>query len=75
MSEFDRKMYAYLAELRAQTLNRRRFIKGAAGASVAAAAMAGATPFLPGISVLAQDETTITFGLESDVRGVEPALG
>ena len=36
--------------------------------------MAG-TMILPGVSVLAQDAATVTFGLESDIRGVEPALG
>src|SRR5688572_9744962 len=41
-----------------------------------AAAMAGTIPYImPGVSVLAQDDTTITMGLESDLRGVEPALG
>ncbi|MGE3797810.1 MAG: ABC transporter substrate-binding protein, partial [Thermomicrobiales bacterium] len=29
---------------------------------------------LPGLSVLAQDETSFTFALEGDVRGLEPAL-
>jgi peptide/nickel transport system substrate-binding protein len=29
---------------------------------------------LPGLTVLAQDATTITYGLEGDVRGLEPAL-
>jgi peptide/nickel transport system substrate-binding protein len=73
--QFDARMSAYLRDLRQQSLSRRGFLKAASG-TAAAAAMAGAIPYIaPGVSVLAQDETTVTFGLEADLRGVEPALG
>ena len=42
----------------------------------AATAMASVAPFVaPGVQVVAQDSDTVTMGLESDLRGVEPALG
>ncbi|HRA46775.1 MAG TPA: ABC transporter substrate-binding protein [Thermomicrobiales bacterium] len=73
--QFDQRMRAYLAEIRAQSVSRRGLIKGSA-AVAGAAAMAGTVPFLaPGVSVLAQIGDTITMGLEADLRGVEPALG
>src|SRR4051812_23944779 len=68
---FDDRMTQHLAELRQSTLSRRRFIGMAAGS--AAAAMAAPMIF-PGVTVLAADATTVTLGLESDIRGVEPAL-
>ncbi len=72
--QFDRKMAAYLQGLRQQTMTRRGLFRTAAGAAGAAALATGAMPFLPGLSVLAQDATSVTFGLEGDVRGLEPAL-
>lgn len=72
---FDARMSAYLRGLREQSFSRRGMLKAASGAA-AAAALAGTMPYIaPGVSVLAQDDTTVTFGLESDLRGVEPALG
>jgi peptide/nickel transport system substrate-binding protein len=70
-SSFDQRMNRFLKDVQQRAINRRRFIGMAAGS--AAAAMAGPLVF-PGVSVLAQDATTVTFGLESDIRGVEPAL-
>jgi peptide/nickel transport system substrate-binding protein len=54
-------------------MTRRGLMKVGAGVA-AAGAVAGGTPFLPGLSVLAQDGGTFTFALEGDVRGLEPAL-
>jgi peptide/nickel transport system substrate-binding protein len=68
---FDIKMASYLNDLRQQAMSRRGLFKMAAGAAGAATM---ARPFLPGLSVLAQDAKTVTFGLEADVRGLEPAL-
>ncbi len=70
---YDQKMSAYFNTLRQQTMTRRGLMKAGAG-MVAAGAVAGGTPFLPGLSVLAQDGSTFTFALEGDVRGLEPAL-
>jgi peptide/nickel transport system substrate-binding protein len=68
-------MSAYLRDLRQRSLSRRGLIKVAAGAAGAAALSGTAMPFVaPGVSVLAQDATTLTFGLEGDARGLEPAL-
>jgi peptide/nickel transport system substrate-binding protein len=73
--EFDRKMYQFLNGMQQQTLSRRGLLKVGAGVG-AAAAMGALTPsVLPGLSVMAQDGETLTFGLESDPRAVEPALG
>src|SRR5215210_8086195 len=80
--EFDRKMASYLTELRQSWTSRRGFLKlaaGSAGAATLTAALGGPTDaakkrLLPGLYVLAQDQTTVTFGLEGDVRGLEPAL-
>jgi peptide/nickel transport system substrate-binding protein len=80
--EFDRRMASYLAGMRHSWTNRRGFVKLAAGSAGAAALTAalggpsGATSrrILPGLYLLAQDATTVTFGLEGDVRGLEPAL-
>ncbi|MFL5758270.1 MAG: ABC transporter substrate-binding protein [Thermomicrobiales bacterium] len=69
--KFDTKLASYFNELRQQSLSRRGLFRMAAGAAAMATA---AKPFLPGLSVLAQDEKTVTFGLEADVRGLEPAL-
>src|SRR5215212_4336903 len=69
--KFDTKMASYFNELRQQSLSRRGLFRMAAGAAAMATA---AKPFLSGLSVLAQDEKTVTFGLEADVRGLEPAL-
>ena len=72
---FDQKMSVYLNGLRSQAMSRRGFVRLGAGAvGLAAAGTVGAKPFLPGLSVLAQDATTFTFALEGDVRGLEPAL-
>ncbi len=72
---FDRQMASYLGELRRQTTSRRGFFRMSAGAVGAAAIATGARPFLPGLTILAQEGTAITFGLESDPRAIEPALG
>jgi peptide/nickel transport system substrate-binding protein len=80
--EFDRRMASYLAGMRHSWTSRRGFVKLAAGSAGAAALTAalggpsGATSrrILPGLYLLAQDATTVTFGLEGDVRGLEPAL-
>ncbi len=77
---FDQQMAAYLNELRAQAMSRRGFLRFSATAGAAAAvglaggATAEARPFLPGLSLLQQNASTLTFGLEGDVRGLEPAL-
>src|SRR5215217_171090 len=72
--EFDIKMVSYLQQLRQQAVSRRGLFRAAAGAAGAAVLTTGALPFLPGLSVLAQDATSVTFALEGDVRGLEPAL-
>src|SRR5215212_10309822 len=80
--EFDRKMANYLSELRQSWTSRRGFLKlaaGSAGAATLTAALGGASTagskrLLPGLHVLAQDETSVVFALEGDVRGLEPAL-
>src|SRR5829696_7699882 len=80
--EFDRKMASYLTELGHSWTSRRGFLKlaaGSAGAATLSAALggasaAGSTRLLPGLHVLAQDETSVVFALEGDVRGLEPAL-
>jgi len=72
---YDQKMRSYFSELRETALTRRGLMKLSA-ATAGATALAGVTPFvIPGVTVLAQDDTTVTMGLESDLRGVEPALG
>ncbi len=79
---FDHRMAAYLTDLSNQAMSRRGFFRlagSAAGAvSLTAAlggtAMAEGQAFAPGLWVLAQDTKTFTFGLEGDVRGLEPAL-
>jgi peptide/nickel transport system substrate-binding protein len=80
--EFDLKMASYLAELRYLWTSRRGFLKlaaGSAGAAALTAALGGPSEaasrrFLPGLYILAQDDKTVTFALEGDVRGLEPAL-
>ena len=80
--EFDLKMASYFAELRQSWTSRRGFLRlaaGSAGAAALTAALGGPSEaakrrFLPGLYVLAQDETSVTFALEGDVRGLEPAL-
>src|SRR5262245_41775557 len=71
---FDLKMASYFNMLREQSLSRRRLFKMGAGVAGADALSAGTRPFLPGLSVLAQEGSTLTFALEADVRGLEPAL-
>ena len=72
---FDQRMHSYMRSLREQAISRRGLMK-VSGGMAAATAMAGCVPFVaPGVSVLAQDDDTVTMGLESDLRGVEPALG
>ena len=79
---FDRRMAAYLTDLRNQALSRRGFLRLAAGSAGAAAltaalggpVMAEGKAVAPGLWVLAQDNKTFTFGLEGDVRGLELAL-
>src|SRR5215204_4316481 len=80
--EFDRRMAVYLTELRHSWTSRRGFLRLAAssgGAAALTAALGGPDAvarkrLLPGLYVLAQDESTVTFALEGDVRGLEPAL-
>ncbi|MCA9858668.1 MAG: ABC transporter substrate-binding protein [Thermomicrobiales bacterium] len=72
--DYDRKMSAYFNSLHQQAISRRGLFKVGAGALAAGAVAGGAMPFLPGLSVLAQDGGTFTFALEGDVRGLEPAL-
>jgi peptide/nickel transport system substrate-binding protein len=80
--EFDLRMASYLSELRQAWTSRRGFLKlaaGSAGAAALTAALGGPSEaatkrILPGLYVLAQDATTVTYGLEGDVRGLEPAL-
>ena len=80
--QFDIRMAAYLAELRHSWTSRRNLLKFAAGSAGAAAlttafgsqSEAVKRRLLPGLHVLAQDATSVTFGLEADVRGLEPAL-
>jgi peptide/nickel transport system substrate-binding protein len=75
-------MASYLAGMRHSWTSRRGFVKlaaGSAGAAALTAALGGPTGatsrrILPGLYLLAQDATTVTFGLEGDVRGLEPAL-
>src|SRR5690349_12611141 len=79
---FDRRMSAYLQELRQSTMHRRGFLRlsaGSAGAAALLAAMGGPAEaatrgFAPGLWLLQQDATTVTYALEGDVRGLEPAL-
>ena len=80
--EFDLTMASYLSGLRQSWTSRRGFLKlaaGSAGAAALTAALGGPSEaatrrILPGLYVLAQDATTVTYGLEGDVRGLEPAL-
>lgn len=79
---FDIRMAAYLAELRDTWTTRRGFLRlaaGSAGAATLTAALgapgsASKRAFLPGLYVLAQDEASVVFALEGDIRGLEPAL-
>lgn len=80
--EFDVRMASYFSELRHMWTSRRGFLKlsaGSAGAAALGTALGGPTEaatrrVLPGLYLLAQDATTITYGLEGDIRGLEPAL-
>lgn len=79
---FDIQMAAYVAEMRDAWTTRRGFLRLAAGSAGAAAlttalggpGQAASRAFLPGLHLLAQDESTVVFALEGDVRGLEPAL-
>ena len=72
---FDQRMHSYMRSLREQALSRRGLSEGFWWTG-RCSATAGVLPFVaPGVSVLAQDDDTVTMGLESDLRGVEPALG
>ncbi len=73
--DYDRKMYTYFNSLQQQSVSRRGLMKAGAGLVGAGAMMAALPSILPGVGVLAQEGETLTFGLESDPRGVEPALG
>src|SRR4030095_7808485 len=74
--EFDVRIAAYLRGLRQQWARRRRFLKlsaGSAGAAPLMAALGGPSESarrrcLPGLYVLAQDDKTVTYALEGDVR-------
>lgn len=80
--EFDLKMAAYLHGMRQSWINRRGFLRlaaGSAGAATLMAALGGPSEaarrqLLPGLHVLAQDASSVVFALEGDVRGLEPAL-
>jgi peptide/nickel transport system substrate-binding protein len=79
---FDIQMAAYLRQMRDHSFHRRGLFRLAAGSAGAAALMtalggpaeASRKQFLPGVWALRQEEKTVTFGLEGDVRGLEPAL-
>ena len=71
---YDAKLAGHFNNLRREAMSRRGLLKGAAAGAAAMGIGAATTPFLPGLSVLAQEENTIVFGLEGDVRGLEPAL-
>jgi peptide/nickel transport system substrate-binding protein len=74
---FDLEMAGYLNDIRTRAMHRRGLLKLAAGAAGAATLSTGVGSerwIMPGVSVLAQDATTVVFGLEGDVRGLEPAL-
>jgi peptide/nickel transport system substrate-binding protein len=71
---FDLKMASFLNDLQQQSMSRRRLLKVVAGAASATAAATGAVPFLPGLSILAQEEKTLVFGLDADARALEPAM-
>lgn len=73
--DYDRKMYSYFNSLQQQTLSRRGLLKAGAGIAGASAMLAAMPSVVPGLSILAQDGETLTFGLEADPRGIEPALG
>ena len=80
--EFDKHMASYLAGLRQTWTSRRGFMRlaaGSAGAAALTAALGGpsrasSSQVVPGLHLLAQDETSVVFALEGDVRGLEPAL-
>ncbi len=80
--EFDHKMARYLSGLRQTWTNRRGFLKLAAGSAGAATLTPHSADqprqwgmrFLPGLSAVQVEDDTFTFGLEGDVRGLEPAL-
>ena len=80
--EFDKQMASYLAGLRQTWTSRRGFMRlaaGSAGAAALTAALGGpsrasSSQVVPGLHLLAQDETSVVFALEGDVRGLEPAL-
>lgn len=69
---FDRRMRWFLRRLHQQPISRRHFLRS----SVAGIALgvAGNRAVPPGLSVLAQTGTAVTFGLEEDPAGLEPAL-
>jgi peptide/nickel transport system substrate-binding protein len=75
-------MSSYLAGLRQSWTSRRGFMRlaaGSAGAAALTAALGGpsrasSSQVVPGLHLLAQDETSVIFALEGDVRGLEPAL-
>lgn len=79
---FDRNMRAHMDRLRRQALSRRGFLRlagGVAGAAALAGPLDGRAEAAPGpnglgMRVLHQEGTSITFGLETEIHGVEPAL-
>ena len=74
---FDRQMAGYFNDIRYRAMHRRGLLKltaGVAGAAALSGGIGAGRWIMPGVSVLAQDETTVVFGLEADVRGLEPAL-
>jgi peptide/nickel transport system substrate-binding protein len=80
--EFDLQMAGYLWQMRQAWTSRRGFLRLAAGSAGAAALMAALggpseaakRQILPGLFILEQDANQIVYGLEGDVRGLEPAL-
>ncbi|MFM9105218.1 MAG: ABC transporter substrate-binding protein [Chloroflexota bacterium] len=79
---FDVRMAAYMRQLRDESFHRRSLFRLAAGSAGAAAlltalggpAEAASKRIAPGVWLLRQDATSVTVGLEGDVRGLEPAL-
>ena len=79
--EFDLRMASY-SDGAPSILNQparlsqagRRFSGAALRAALGGASEAQATTAARTLCLLAQDETTVVFALEGDVRGLEPAL-
>ena len=80
--EFDLRMAGYLWQMRQAWTSRRGFLRLAAGSAGAAALMAALggpseaakRQIQPGLFILEQDANQVVYGLQGDVRGLEPAL-